>query len=99
MFWAKDGVLKAIALENGILPSIMRRVLMEALETEAVPATLDEVLDADEAFLASTSGAIQPVSRIDDVEYEEAPGPLCRAAWRTLDEAIAREAGSAEDQR
>jgi branched-subunit amino acid aminotransferase/4-amino-4-deoxychorismate lyase len=98
-FWAKDGVLKTAALENGILPSITRIVLMEALETQAVSATLEEVRDADEVFLASTPGEIQPVRRIDDVEYEEAPGPLCRAAWRTLDEAIARDADSAEDER
>jgi branched-subunit amino acid aminotransferase/4-amino-4-deoxychorismate lyase/sugar phosphate isomerase/epimerase len=99
VFWARDGVLKTAALDNEILPSITRMVLMEALETQAVSATLDEVLDADEVFLASTCGEIQPVRRIDDVEYEEAPGPLCRAAWRALDEAIAREAGSAEDER
>jgi branched-subunit amino acid aminotransferase/4-amino-4-deoxychorismate lyase len=72
---------------------------MEALETQAVSATLDEIRDADEVFLAATSGEIQPVRRFGDVEYEEAPGPLCRAAWRTLDEAIARQAASAEDQR
>jgi 3-dehydroshikimate dehydratase len=99
VFWAKDGVLKTAALEDGILPSTTRTVLMEALETQAVSATLDEIRDADEVFLASTSGEIQPVRRLGDVEYEEAPGPLCRAAWRTLDEAIAREAASAEDQR
>jgi hypothetical protein len=99
VFWAKDGVLKTAALEDGVLPSTTRVVLMEALETQAVSATLDEIHDADEVFLASTSGEIQPVRRIDDVEYEEAPGPLCRAAWRTLDEAIAREAALAEDQR
>ena len=98
VFWAKDGVLKTAALENEILPPMARMVLMEALETQAVSATLDEVLNADEVLLASTSGGIQPVRRIDDVEYEEAPGPLCRAAWRRLDEAIAREAGSADDE-
>jgi sugar phosphate isomerase/epimerase len=99
VFWAKGGVLKTAALEDGILPSTTRVVLMEALETQAVSATLDEIRGADEVFLASTSGEIQPVRRLDDVEYEEAPGPLCRAAWRTLDQAIAREAASADDQR
>jgi 3-dehydroshikimate dehydratase len=99
VFWAEDGVLKTAALENGILPSITRMVLMEGLETQAISARLDEVRGADEVFLASTSVEVRPVRRIDDVEYEEAPGPLCRAAWRTLDDAIAREAGSAEDER
>jgi branched-chain amino acid aminotransferase len=91
IFWAVDGVLKTPPLELGILPSITRVVIMEALETEEVSAHLDEVLGADEVFLASTSREIQPVSRLDDVVYEEAPGALCRAARRALDEAVARD--------
>ena len=90
VFWALDGVLKTPRLELGILPSITRLVIMEALETQEVSANLDEVLAADEVFLASTSREIQPVSRLDDAEYE-APGPLCRAARRALDEAVARD--------
>jgi branched-chain amino acid aminotransferase len=95
VFWALDGVLKTPALDLGILPSITRMVIMEALDTLEVSARLDEVLAADEVFLASTSREIQPVSRIDDFEYE-APGPLCRAARRALDDAIVRTA--AEDR-
>jgi branched-chain amino acid aminotransferase len=99
LFWAKEGVLKTPALENGILPSITRAILMEALQTEDVSATIDEVLAADEVFLASTSREIQSVRRVDAAEYEEAPGPFCRAARRALDEAIARERRSAVDER
>ena len=91
VFWAVDGVLKTPALELGILPSITRLVIMEALETLEVSAGIDEVLAADEVFLASTSREIQSVRRLDQVEYE-APGPLCRAARRALDEAVARSA-------
>jgi branched-subunit amino acid aminotransferase/4-amino-4-deoxychorismate lyase/sugar phosphate isomerase/epimerase len=98
VFWAVDGVLKTPALELGILPSITRMVIMEALETVEVSAGIDELRAADEVFLASTSREIQPVGRIDDVEYE-APGPLCRAARRALDEAIAREARSEGPER
>jgi branched-subunit amino acid aminotransferase/4-amino-4-deoxychorismate lyase len=50
-------------------------------------------------FLASTSREIQPVRRVDETEYEEAPGPLCRAARRALDNAIAREAQAAAEER
>jgi branched-chain amino acid aminotransferase len=89
IFWAIGGLLKTPALDLGILPSITRMVIMEALDTLEVSAPLDEVLAADEVFLASTSREIQPVRRIHDAEYE-APGPLCRAARRALDEAIAR---------
>jgi 3-dehydroshikimate dehydratase len=99
VFWAKDGVLKTAALENGIQPAIARVILMEALETQEVSATRDELFGADEVFLASTSGRVQPVRRLDDIEYEEAPGPLCRAARRALDRAIAPETGFAENKR
>lgn len=92
VFWANDGVLKTPGLELGILPSITRVVIMEALDTEEVSASIDEVFAADEVFLASTSREIQPVSRIDDTQFADAPGPFCRAARRALDEAIAREA-------
>lgn len=98
VFWAVDGVLKTPNLELGILPSITRVVIMEALETVEVAAPIDEVLAADEVFLASTSREIQPVSRIDDAEFE-APGPFCRSARRALDEAIAREARSEGQER
>ena len=98
VFWAVDGILKTPRLELGILPSITRMVVMEALETVEVSAPIDEVLAADEVFLASTSREIQPVSRVDDAEFE-APGPFCRAARRALDDAIAREARSNAQER
>jgi branched-subunit amino acid aminotransferase/4-amino-4-deoxychorismate lyase/sugar phosphate isomerase/epimerase len=99
VLWAKDGVLMTSTVESGIQPSITRMVLMEALETQEVSATLDELFAADEVFLASTPGQVRPVRRIDDVKYEEAPGPLCRAAQRALDRAIAREVTFAENER
>jgi branched-chain amino acid aminotransferase len=99
VFWARDGVLKASALESGIRPLITRVILMEALETREVSATLDELFAADEVFLASTSRQVRPVRRIDDIEYEEAPGPLCRAARRALERAIAGETTFSENER
>jgi branched-chain amino acid aminotransferase len=99
VFWAKDGVLKTSAVESGIRPSITRVILMEALETREVSATLDELFAADEVFLASTSRQVRPVRRIDGIEYEEAPGPLCRAARRALERAIAGKTAFAENER
>jgi branched-chain amino acid aminotransferase len=91
VFWAKDGVLHTPELGLGILPSITRSVIIDALETREVVASLEELLGADEAFLASTSREIQPIRQVDDVEFDAAPGPLCRAARRALDDAIAVE--------
>lgn len=99
VFWAVDGVLKAPRLELGSLPSMTRLEIMQALETTEVATDVDELLTADEVFLASTSREIQPVSRLDDVVYKEAPGPLCRAARRALDDAVARDRRLEEQQR
>jgi sugar phosphate isomerase/epimerase len=98
VFWAVDGVLEAPAPEPGSGPSATREAIMRALETVEASARPDDLLGADEVFLVSASGELRPVGRLDDVVFE-APGPLCRAARRALDEAIARDALSEEEKR
>jgi sugar phosphate isomerase/epimerase len=98
VFWGVQGVLKTPALEQGVAPSAIRAAITAALETVEAPAGVDALLAADEVFLASASGEIRPVGRLDDVVFA-APGPLCRAARRALDEAAARNAVREEEKR
>jgi len=74
LFWVKDGTVLTPPLDEHILASITRRIVIA--ESEAVEQTcrLDEVLEADEAFLASTTREVQPVSAIDGARLA-APGP------------------------
>jgi branched-chain amino acid aminotransferase len=73
VFWVADGELRTPSLESGILDSITRLALIEELKVAEGEFGLDQTLAASEAFLASTTREVQPVSAIDDVSFE--PGP------------------------
>lgn len=82
-FWVRDGVLRTPALACGGLDGtsrgIVRRLAADlgiALEEGAYP--LGDLLDADEAFVASVSREVAPVARIGDTEFGEALGPVGR---------------------
>jgi branched-chain amino acid aminotransferase len=75
IFWASDGRLRTPALEVGILASITRDRLIRELDVEQGTYSLDELLGADEAFLASTVREVQAVSAVDETKLEESPGP------------------------
>ena len=53
-----------------------RQMLAETGAAEQ-PCTLDELLDADEAFLASTVREVHPIATIDEHEYS-AETPISR---------------------
>jgi branched-chain amino acid aminotransferase len=90
IFWvAPDGELCTPPLEEHILASITRDRLLRLLDVSERPVTRDKLLDASEAFLASTTREVQPVSAIEDVQLTT-PGERtgeARAALRTQIEA------------
>ena len=75
IFYVKDGDLLTPPLDEHILASITRAIVIEATGAAERSCTLDELLEADEAFLASTTREVQPVSAIDDRTFD-APGPV-----------------------
>src|SRR6058998_3339725 len=54
-FWVKGGELLTPPLEDHILASITRRIVIEVGAGREQPCTLQDARDADEAFLASTT--------------------------------------------
>jgi branched-chain amino acid aminotransferase len=74
-FWIRGDDVFTPPLSDHILASITRRVVMEVSDARERSIRLDEVGQADEAFLASTAREVQPVSAIDDRSLE-APGPV-----------------------
>ena len=74
IFWIKDGKLLTPPLDEHILASITRAIVIDATDAVERACTLDELLEADEAFLASTTREVQPVSAIDDRDVRRA-GP------------------------
>jgi branched-chain amino acid aminotransferase len=65
-FWVKDGAVLTPPLDDHILASITRRIVLDVAGGEERPCTLEDVATADEAFLASTVREVQPISAIDD---------------------------------
>jgi branched-chain amino acid aminotransferase len=70
IFWAgADGVLSTPPLDEHILASITRRHVMELVEVHEATLTTEELLEAEEAFLCSTTREVQPVSVVESREF------------------------------
>jgi branched-chain amino acid aminotransferase len=65
IFWVRDGALLTPPLSDHILASITRALAIELGGAAEQACTLDELLAADEAFLASTTRELQPVASVD----------------------------------
>jgi branched-chain amino acid aminotransferase len=65
IFWVKQGELLTPPLSDHILASITRGLVVEVTGAAERPCMLDELLEADEAFLASTTREVHPVAAID----------------------------------
>jgi branched-chain amino acid aminotransferase len=93
IFWAAEGGgLRTPALESGILDSITRRRIVEALEVEEGIYPLDDLMGAAEAFLASTVREVQPVTKVDETELTPG-GPRTKEAREAFDAAVAAALG------
>jgi branched-chain amino acid aminotransferase len=77
IFWVEDGQLLTPPLDEHILASITRRLVIEEAGAQEKVCTLEQLLGAEEAFLASTARETQPVSEIDGRPCD-APGPVTR---------------------
>lgn len=81
LFIVRDG--SVITPSDDILPGITREVLLDILKAEfpieVRPLSRQELLDSDEAFLASSTKELVPVVQVDDqVVGEHRPGPITR---------------------
>lgn len=91
IFWVSGGELRTPALRAGILDSITRRVVVEALQVVEGEYPIANLLAAEEIFLASTVREIQPVSAIDATAFEA--GPRTAEARAAFERAIADAVG------
>lgn len=92
VFWVSpEGELRTPALEDGVLESITRDRLIQALEVEEGSWQVDDLRAAAEAFLASTTREIQAVAAIDGRALAAAPGPRTREAQDAFAQTLGRE--------
>jgi branched-chain amino acid aminotransferase len=76
IFWVSpEGGLITPSIDSGILESITRARIVSELHIEEGAYPVDDLHAAREAFLASTTREVQPVSAIDGRELPESPGP------------------------
>ena len=69
IFYVRDGRLLTPPLNEHILASITRALVIEVTGAEERACTLEELYAADEVFFASTVREVQTVAVIDDHEY------------------------------
>ncbi|HET8954343.1 MAG TPA: aminotransferase class IV [Solirubrobacterales bacterium] len=92
VFWVSaEGELRTPALTDGVLESITRDRMIKALHVEEGSWHLDDLRAASEAFLASTTREIQPVSSVDGRVFPVAPGPRTQEAQAAFAETLGRE--------
>jgi len=91
IFWAREGALRTPSIEAGILASITRDRLVAELDVAEGEYPLEDLMGAEEAFLASTVREVQPVSAIDGAELPAAPGPLTAGAVAAFEAVLDRE--------
>ncbi len=94
LFWVRDGELLTPPLDDHILASITRRLVIELVGAREAVCTLDDLAAADEAFLASTIREVQTISAVDDIRYT-GEFPITDAARRAVRERIATELATA----
>ena len=83
----KDGVVATPPLSNEILPGITRQLLLGVLRDDGtIPVeertiTMDEVWDADEVWISSSSKEVVPVVKLDGKPVGDGkPGPVWEKA-------------------
>jgi len=93
IFWVgADGALCTPPLDEHILASITRDRVLTLSDVTERPLTTDELLEAGEAFLASTTREVQSVAAVEDYDLGE-PGPRTLGAAAALRDHIQAELG------
>ncbi|HEV2360923.1 MAG TPA: aminotransferase class IV [Acidimicrobiales bacterium] len=86
VFVVKGGVLTTPPLSAGPLAGVTRGLVMEVVPTEEADFELADFAEGrfDEAFLTSTTRAVQPIAVVDGRPVECVPGPVTKAAMEAL---------------
>jgi branched-chain amino acid aminotransferase len=90
IFWVEGERLFTPPLEEHILASITRALVMDVTEAQEQPCPLERLLEADEVFVASTTREVQPVVAVDERSFA-ASGPVTARAAETVQARIGTE--------
>jgi branched-chain amino acid aminotransferase len=70
VFWVQGDELLTPPLDEHILASITRAVVLDVTDARERVCELDQLLAADEVFIASTTREVQPVIAVDERSYD-----------------------------
>lgn len=90
IFWVRDGRLLTPPLDEHILASITRAVVIDVAGAQEQSCTLEELFQADEIFLASTVREVWPVVAVDEQAFAGA-GPVSTRVRDAVQARIASE--------
>lgn len=98
LFFSKDGILLTPLPACGILSGITREAVIELCEAMSIPCleghfVLEDLLQADEAFLTNSIVEILPVREVLGKPLSSCPGPLTTKLQRAYRELVEKELG------
>jgi branched-chain amino acid aminotransferase len=80
IFWVEGEDVFTPPLDDHILASITRARVIELIGAQERACTLEDLGNADEAFLASTTREVQPVAAVDEYSFDGRGPATTRAA-------------------
>lgn len=94
LFCVRGGRVETPALSAGCLAGVTREVLLElgrelSLPIEECSLTPENLYQAEEVFITSTTRELQPVALIEDNRISQAPGPMTACLARVFSEYVA----------
>ncbi len=90
IFWVTGGEVLTPPLDDHILASITRAIVIEITGAQERACTLEDLTAADEAFLASTLREVQPVAAVGDTEFAST-GSLTASTAQAFSERVQAE--------
>ena len=78
IFIVRDGVAATPGLTSGALPGITRELVLEWTDAVEAELSMNDLVNADEVFLTSSTRDVHPVHAVDDAQHS-APGPVTAA--------------------
>lgn len=90
VFVGIGGRLVTPPLSSGCLAGITRELLLEIVDVTEQDLPMRALIDADEAFVSSSTREVQPIGAVDGRRLPRCPGPLTEAARAAFDALVAR---------
>lgn len=95
IFCVRNGEVITPQLSSGCLPGVTRKTLLEIGQSAGVHVkeatiTVQELNDADEVFITSTTREVQPVSHIEDRQIAQVNGPVTQRLAKAFSDYVAK---------